>query len=190
MKSASKKASILAAALLVLNCHGVMAQQDRATITIRGFVPPAVSLSVGIVSQVAIKASGRDFALIELSGADDEASQFTIPLELRTNVAYELKLALESAEGCPRQIIASIEGARPSGELVAQGASQVNQQVGFIDSSRVGSAQILMTGPRISTRGNFTSPNNALLVNLQLRSQGSGQCHWRILLRASLNPIL
>jgi hypothetical protein len=187
MQSVSKKLIILAAALLVLNCHNTIAQQYHSAVTIRGFVPPLVSLSVGGGPDFVVRASGRDFALIELSGYD-EITQFRIPLELRTNIAYELKLTLESAEGCLQKIVASIEGVHASGRLVAEGASQIRQRAISIDGGRPGFGAALMIGPRISVRGNLASPNNALLGDLELRFQRDGGCHWRALLRISVSP--
>ncbi len=178
------------------------AQQQRGAIRIGGTVSPATRLSLGrdwqpsinaavaLGLRVAVQTAGPNSVQINLSGSGlSAASQVVVPLEMRTNVAYELKLTLISSEGPTPPIFASIGLVRPSGTLVASRAAEVSRDENSIDLTRSLGPVTALHGRRISVGGNFTTPDNALLADLSLSiSQNAAtQGSWRALLRISLH---
>ncbi|HXG91197.1 MAG TPA: hypothetical protein VNN73_02365 [Blastocatellia bacterium] len=195
-----KPAALLAAcALCASGAHAALAQQDRAAVRITGAVSPALKLSTvritdGAGVHATVEVSGLDSAIVTLEGnGQGSAARITIPLEIRTNVAYELKEETLYAEGCAPDVIASANSIRASGAGVAPKAideSKKQEPINFtgqMNPTGQQNAGVLITGPRVSLAGNFTSSNNALLVNLDidLNNQTRG-CRWRLVFRLSL----
>jgi hypothetical protein len=180
------------------------AQQQRGAVRIGGTVSPATKLSLGrgwqsLISgsaavalglRVAVQTAEPNSVQINLSGSGlSAASQVVVPLEMRTNVAYELKLTLISSEGPTPLIFASIGLVRPSGTLVASRAAEVSRDENSIDLTRSLGPVTALHGRRISVGGNFTTPDNALLadLNLSISQNAATQGSWRALLRISLH---
>ena len=163
-----------------------------------GRVSPCVKLSFGkLLQQQAASAGvvatteslGLDATLVVLSGtAPTPAIELALPLEIRTNVAYELKLTLVSVEGCGPDITASVRSIRASGLSVS--AAAVGAARGeSLHLERCSSPTTLLRGPRASTGGNFGTSGNALLANLALSVPSNAQqCYWRVTFRISLHP--
>src|SRR6185437_3250092 len=94
-----------------------------------------------------------------LSGSEPPVvSEVVVPLEMRTNDAYELKLTLVSSEGPAPAMLASIGKIRPSGALVSPGATEVVRSLSSIELARCVSPVTALRGTRVSLRGNFTTP--------------------------------
>lgn len=177
------------------------AQREQGTTTITGRVPSAVRLSVrqGWQPSPNQSAAGLHFSAdsasvnsvqIILSGNGPSAtSQVVVPLEMRTNQAYELRLTLISSEGAAPVIFASIGSVSPSGTLVAPRAVEISRDENSIDLMRCLSPVTALRGSRISVRGNFTTPTNALLtdLNLSLSPDGATPGYWRASFRISLH---
>ena len=179
------------------------AQRDVAISGITGRVLPALKLSLQPGWQAAANLPGKS----ELSIAADPSgatsvdvilsetglsgtSLVALPLEMRTNEAYELELVLISSEGCAPAITASIGSARASGSSVAPRATEVSPNKASIDLMGCVNPVTVLRGPRISARGNFTAPGNALSVdlNLSISPNSAIQCLWRVSFRMSLHP--
>jgi hypothetical protein len=183
--------------LLVSISPLALAQQVSGTIQISGRVSPALKLSVGSIPrltdgiQAVVEAQGPGFIQIGLRGdGQGEAPRLTIPLELRTNVGYELNLTLLSTSGCQPGLAASIGSIRASGAAVKSGAAETSRRANAIDRLDLNNQVTLLIGPRVSARGNFATAGNALLVDLNIAgTENSGSaCPWRASLRISLHP--
>jgi hypothetical protein len=125
-----------------------------------------------------------------LSGtAPGTAVQVVLPLEIRTNVAYELKIVLLSSEGCAPEITTSMGSIRPSGALTSPGAADTLRSSESLYLARCLSPTTYLRGSRVSARGNFSTIGNALLADLNLSiSPNVEQCYWRVVCRISLHP--
>lgn len=198
-----KRFSITFFAYVFLASSGYVpsAQREQAATAITGRVSSALRLSVPqgwqpLASQpaaalhVAANSAGVSSVQIILSGSGPGlTSQVVVPLEMRTNEAYELKLTLISTEGLAPVILASIGSVRSSGLLVAPRAAEVSRPENSIDLTRCLSPVTALQGRRISVGGNFTTPDNALLadLNLSILQGGTTQGYWRALFRISLH---
>lgn len=176
----------------------------QGTAGIGGRVSPCVRLSLGQAPLgqawqqqaagtglvVTANSVGIDAVQVVLSGtAPSPALQVALPLEIRTNVAYELKLVLLSSEGCAPEIATSVGSIRPSGTLVSSGAAGASRISESLDLARCFSPTAALRGSRVSARGNFSTIANALLTNLDLSiSPNQQQCYWRVVFRISLHP--
>lgn len=177
------------------------AQREQAATAITGRVSSALRLSVrqgwqpltgqpADAPQVAANSVGVSSVQIILSGSGSGlASPGVVPLEMRTNEAYELKLTLISTEGPAPVILASIGSVRSSGLLVAPRAAEVSRPENSIDLTRCLSPLTALQGRRISVGGNFSTPDNALLadLNLSILPGGTTQGYWRAVFRVSLH---
>jgi hypothetical protein len=195
-------ALFFAFAFLATSIDAPSAQRDTVISGVGGRVSPALKLSFQRGSKASSNPAGKydlrtssqaDNAMeLTLSGSDAADSvRVNIPLEVRTNVAYDLELTLISTEGCAPPISASIESTRASGSLVSTRAIEFTRSGSPpIDLIRCVVPRPVLRGPRVSTGGNFTTPGNALLVDLNLATSPStaDRCAWRILFRLSLLP--
>jgi hypothetical protein len=188
---------ILGCFLFVSSSTVTRAQQESGAVRISGRVSPALKLATGGSLQLpdgaraVIESSGPDFIEIQLSGDEQSDGRLmTIPLELRTNVGYELKLALLSSSGCAPRLAASIGAIQASGAAVMAGAAEASRPSDIIRLEQPGDKAIGLSGPRISARGNFTTAGNALRVNLNIAATKTVEsaCPWRASLRISLQP--
>jgi hypothetical protein len=178
----------------------VSAQRERGTMSITGRVAAAVQLSVRKEWQpsnqsaadlyIAADSTGVDSVQIILSGSEQTvATDVVVPLEMRTNAAYELKLTLISSEGPAPAMLASIGSLRPGGALVSPTATEVLRDEDSIELARCVSPVTALRGTRVSMRGNFTTPANALLadLNLTISPGGATQGYWRAVFRISVH---
>lgn len=186
--------------ILASAVYAPCAQRDQGATTITGRVSSALRLSVRqgwqpLANQpdavsVAADSSALNSVQIILSGSGTGASsQVVVPLEMRTNEAYELKLTLISSEGPSPAIFASIGSVRPSGTLVAPRAAEASRDQDSIDLMRCISPVTALHGGRISVGGNLTTPANALLadLNLSISEVPATAGNWRALLRISVH---
>ena len=178
------------------------AQRERGAINITGWVSATVQLSVRKGWQASNQqagdmnfsadSAGSNTVQIALSGEKTAVSEVVVPLELRTNKGYELKLTLISSEGPAPAMLASIGSLRPSGPLVSPGAVQATRDLDGIELEDCLSPVTALRGPRVSMRGNFKTPTNALLADLKLAISPAGATpgRWRSVFRVSLHPSL
>ena len=133
---------------------------------------------------------GLDTVRVVMGGrAPSPALRIALPLEIRTNVAYDLKLVVLSSEGCAPEIAAAVGAILPSGALVSSGAAEAVHNTQSLDLMRCISPAIALRGSRVSARGNFTTIGNALLVSLDLSvSPNQQSCYWRVVFQISLHP--
>ena len=179
------------------------AQHQVATSGISGRVFPALKLSLQPGWQAASNLRGQSELRIAAEPSSVNSVDVTLsetglggpsivalPLEMRTNEAYALELVLISSEGCAPAIKTSIGSARASGSAVAPRATEVSAHKASIDLMGSGNPVTVLRGPRISARGNFTTPGNALSVdlNLSISPNSATQCSWRVSFRVSLHP--
>jgi len=137
--------------------------------------------------------AGINSLQITLFGSEHTAaSEAVVPLEMRTNEGYELRLTLISSEGPAPAMLASIGSVRPSGPLVSPGAVEAIRNLDGIELARCLSPVTALRGTRVSLRGNFTTPTNALLVDLKLAVLPAAETPgpWRVVFRVSLHPSL
>jgi hypothetical protein len=179
------------------------AQHEVAISGISGRVSPALKLSVQAEWQAASNLAGKsELRIVAVPGAvgvvdvtlsetgPGGPSLVALPLELRTNEAYALEAVLISSEGCAPAIAASIGSVRASGSAVRPRATEVSVQDASFDLMGRGNPVTVLRGPPISSGGNFTTPGNALSVdlNLSIPLNNSTQCSWRVSFRVSLHP--
>lgn len=179
------------------------AQRAPGTITITGRISGAVQLALRRewqssnqqASDLRIVADSTSVNSVEIILTGSEKStpaEVAVPLEMRTNEGYELRLMLISTEGSAPPMFVSISSLRASGPLVAPKAAEVTRQADSIELARCLSPVTTLRGNRISMRGNFTTPTNALLADLKLAVSPGGATpgRWRAVFRVSLHPSL
>jgi hypothetical protein len=185
--------------LAVLSING--SAQQSAALRVSGSVSHALRLSIGGPAsstltgasasvQATVYEQGSEQVVVVLSAPGQTGPlSISIPIEVRTNVAYEL-LAASTTEGCAPTLAARVESVRASGPQTANEAverARFNAASATLDA--IGAA--LLDGPRVSKAGNFSTPTNALLVNLvvQLSEAPQSSCAWQATLRLSLRPL-
>ena len=193
-----RRTSLTCALLAVLSLNGIA--QQGAALRVTGHVSPAARLSLGgpvsnasadastPVQATALEQGGEQIIIALSAPAQTAQTSISIPIQLRSNAAYELLAAL-AVDGCAPTVAAHVESVRASGPLTASGAVE---RVRFSDAPvtlNAGGATLL-DGPRVSKAGNFSTPTNALLINLvvQLSDAPQANCAWHATLRLSLRP--
>jgi hypothetical protein len=151
---------------------------QAASINTTGATVSAHSISQDSI-QVAITGSGPD-----------SAAHLVLPIEMRTNAPYDLKLIPVWIDECAPGLLASIIQPRATGSSVMPGVQEASQPGDPIDLRASLSPATLLRGPRISALGTFSSPGNALAAGLHLSipQAGDRQCRWRVTFRISLLP--
>ena len=189
-------AVVLGGALLVSNFVTATAQQGIGTAGISGTINAALKLSVpgGWISgdqlssvRAEVEPASNGAIQIAISGnGDGQPAQITLPLEIRTNVAYELRVsAIAITAGVPA-ITTSISSASPSGRLVRQVAVEGSVATRGVSIASLEASTRLLAGPRVSLAGDYSSPNNALIAKLIANVATGSSCPWRATLLLSL----
>ena len=175
-------------------------QREQGGSRIAGKVSPAFKLSIrrgwhpsgeilaGNGIRVAVDSTGLKTLEVTLSGSGlGGATQIALPLEIRTNEAYDLTLTSISVE-YPPAIAASIGSVRAGGSSVEPGARDVARYKGLIDLVRCVKPITALHGPRVSRAGNFDTEENALSaeLNLSISPRPEDQCSWRARFRIAL----
>lgn len=190
--------SLLLCVLVGSNGSAVSSALGQGTAGITGRVSPSVKLSLGPSWQqqaageglfFTAESAGLDAIRVVIGGtAPGRGATIALPLEIRTNIAYELKLVVLASEGCAPEIATSVGSIRPSGGLVSAGAAAPRPTESF-DLMRCVSPANALHGSRVSTGGNFNTIGNALLANLDLSISPNQQaCYWRVVFQISLHP--
>lgn len=175
------------------------AQSDSSAVNITGRVSPALKLSLengwhlskADSPKLRVEAHGEQLDSLQVTiGGENSglAGQLIIPLEIRTNVPYELNLVTLDSADCSPIIKIYIESARLDGSLVARGAGEVYKPAEPLELAQRSGSVTLLAGPRVSAGGNFATRGNALRVNLKLNisEQYGEQCPWFSSFRLSL----
>ena len=189
---------LLLCVLVGSNGSTVSSALGQGTAGIAGRVSPAVKLSLGQTWQqqaageglfFTAESAGPETVRVVIGGtASSHAVRIALPLEIRTNIAYELKVIVLSSEGCAPEIATSVGSIRPSGGLVSATAAASRPTESF-DLMRCLSPANALRGSRVSTGGNFSTTTNALLANLDLSISPNQQpCYWRVVFQISLHP--
>lgn len=170
-----KSKATIGTAVLTILLLGALAggAENQHQVAISGRVLPAFSLepvaaTADAGQQVFFVPQGRDRVLVRIDRSAFGASSdgiVRVVLALRTN-AEEFRLRGAQVSGLT-PVEVSFGEAQPSGHLVAPGAASGFAPAGGPLAS--GQEELLATGSRISQRGSFSSPNNALLVPVELR---------------------
>ena len=137
-----------------------------------------------------VESEGADFAHIRIEGGErGDGRAFSLPLEIRTNVGYEVRYSLLETEGCLPGVRVSVESVRASGAWVLPRALEEAERQPVV-LARLNTPARLLAGPRVSARGALTSASNALLVVVKFHGEQSYRrgCGWRARLRLSLHP--
>ncbi len=191
-KSLRRECFATAAAAVLL--AGVPAfAQSTAQVSITGRVLPAFSLqpvevAAGIGHEVRVQPQGRESVLVVIQRATVASApggKVTLLLALRTNAeSYQLHAAQLNGPQ-PLRVVLGAPQASGSGRLVAATAV-----AGFLPAGKAlleVEEKVLAAGTRISVRGSFSSPNNALLVPVELQvPPGAPADAYQVLLRLGI----
>lgn len=188
---------LLLCVLVGSNGSTVSSALGQGTAAIAGRVSPSVKLSLGQTWQqqaageglfFTAESVGLDAVRVVIGGTASSHVGIALPLEIRTNIAYELKLVVLSSEGCAPEIATSVGSIRPSGGLASAAAAGSHPAESF-DLLRCVSPANALRGSRISTGGNFNTVGNALLANLDLSISPNQQPgYFRVVFQISLQP--
>jgi hypothetical protein len=151
--------------VLVFVCAGVQAQAVRLT----GSVSETVALSVAptfAASNVGVVSRGGNTVRITLWRDDAGSQVIRVPLLVRSNTGFKISAVFDSQTAELAQLL--VTDVHVTGNLVSP------HILGDLEKSRevkreVTSPLLVLTGPRVSTGGTLTSPNNALQVTVLIR---------------------
>ncbi len=167
--------------------------QSTAQISITGRVLSAfrlqsVEVAADIGHEVHVQPQGRESVLVVIQRAPVASApggKVTLLLALRTNAeSYQLHAAQLSGPQ-PLRVVLGAPQASGSGRLVAPTAV-----AGFLPAGKAlleVEEKAVAAGTRISVRGSFSSPNNALLVPVELQvPPGAPAGAYQVLLRLGI----
>ncbi len=167
--------------------------QSTAQVSITGRVLPAfnlqpVEVAAGIGHEVRVQPQGRESVLVVIQRATVASApggKVTLLLALRTNAeSYQLHAAQLSGPQPLRVVLGALQ-VSGSGRLVAPTAV-----AGFLPAGKAlleVEEKAVAAGTRISVRGSFSSPNNALLVPVELQvPPGAPAGAYQVLLRLGI----
>ncbi len=160
-------------AILVLHLSGVSIANAEvfSTISVTGRVLPAFLLEIGQPTPfdtnvaAAVEQTSANATVVELSVlGTGEAATIVIPLRMRTNAnGYVLRA---SVRGPLMDGEVSLSQPQPTGNATLVMPDAV---FGFqTQPTRLATDMIIAAGPRISMRGSFRSPNNALESTMEI----------------------
>jgi hypothetical protein len=202
---AQRRFILLLTAMLYLSV--VARAQSGGSVKISGGVSETVLLSIPQgaeppgVRVTSSQNADRSLTVI-LSGTTHDLTKVSIPVQIRSNTAYRL-LATAQARGSNLSSLLVV-GARPTGNLVAADAEAVSVAGAFdgrgganrsalaggFDRPNLPAPLELLSGPRVSTGGTLTSPQNALEVTLSVAVEPqAGAQGWTVELLLSAAPV-
>jgi len=172
----------LCALVVAVSCAATALAQDSGNAVVAGSIPAAFSITFGSADVGSESAATETVAF---AGPGDGVSHLQI--RLRSNQAYALSAQLTDFATyngnnglTPEQIVFAIGSVEVSGPNVANPQDHLSQFL-FTSGARSASAsrashprtlqefllnQVILSGPRISQRGNLATNNNFLLVTL------------------------
>lgn len=167
----------LTAVVVFLACTNVVAQ---SSVTLTGTVSETVALSVVPTFEsgnIQVVSSSGNTVRLTLSGSDAKSEVIRVPLLVRSNSAFKISATFESQTAGLDQLM--VTDVRATGNLVA------TQIVNSLDKVREKDRDtslpfVVLSGPRISTGGTLTSPNNALKVTLLIHVKPQTVSGWLV----------
>lgn len=192
----------LAAAFLLLSQTAARAQTGAASVKLGGQVSGAVAVSVpegqtlSEGATVAVADTDQTTVAVNISGSGGGKASVRLPLQLRSNVGYELRASFDSKDALDVRL--SVASLRATGrfvhadalEAVRPGAARAGAPDTHLLSiqNRPSPFAVLSGGP-ISTAGTFSSPDNAVevVLSIELQPQTEGR-PWSTRLTLSAAP--
>ena len=176
----------LAAAFLLLSHAAAHAQTGVASVKLGGRVSGAVAVSVpegqalSEGARVAIDDAEPTTVAVNISGSDGGKARVRLPLQLRSNVGYELRASFVSWDALDVRL--SVAGLRATGRFVhadALEAVRFGEALAGPQDTRPSPLTIqnrrspfaILSGAPISKAGTFSSPDNAVEVVLSIEIQ-------------------
>ena len=148
----------------------VCASAEAQTVRLTGSVSETVTLSVapaftagnigGVVS------SGGNTVRITISGDHAASPVIRVPLLVRSNSGFKISAVFESQTVELAQLL--VTDAHATGKLVSPHVVSALEKSREVERD-VSRPLLVLTGPRVSTGGTLTSPNNALQVTILIR---------------------
>lgn len=188
-----------ATAFLLISSAGAHAQTGTASVKLAGQVSGAVAVSVPEAqtlskgARVAIADLDPTTVTVTISGSGNEKARVSLPLQLRSNVGYELRASFLSEDALTLRL--SIDGMRATGKFVHADALEAVRPGEALARATLLTAQsqqtpfAILSGAPISKAGTFTSPDNAVevVLNVEIQSQTEGR-PWSTRLTISAAP--
>lgn len=151
--------------VLVFVCASVQAQAVRLT----GSVSETVTLSVAptfAAGNVGVVSSGGNTVRIAVSGDDAGSQVIRVPLLVRSNTGFKISAVFDSQTAELAQLL--VTDVHATGNLVSRNILSDLEKPREVKQD-VSSPLLVLIGPRVSTGGTLTSPNNALQVTVSIR---------------------
>jgi VCBS repeat-containing protein len=171
-------------AFLLLSSAAAHAQTGSASVRLAGQVSGAVAVSVpegqtlseGVT--VAVADTDQTTVAVSIYGSGDGKARVRLPLQLRSNVGYELRASFDSKDALDVRL--SVAGLRATGrfvhadalDAVRPGAALAGpQDTHLLTIQNRPSPFAVLSGGPISKAGTFSSPDNAVEVVLSIEVQ-------------------
>jgi hypothetical protein len=178
--------------LLMALSSVVYSQNQSGSVNISGYISGTVALSVApnasIPSNVQMNVvnTSNSTVTIFLAGTGSQPTEVSIPVQIRSNVGFEISALLGSNGSILSNL--QVDGARPTGRFVAVDAVEKLRASAFTDN-RVNQSLPLLSGSRISMAGSLTSPHNAIEIMLTATIKPvAGEKSWTAEITLSSSP--
>ncbi len=167
------QAGLAAAAAIFTAASGAQAQESAASVVMgrvsAAYHAEALAARAARGASVQVRREGPSAVVLAVANASSTSEKpevVELDLALRTNGAsYQLMAERVYGQGEPR-INATLAGVSGAGAMVAPDAA-ANFRAAEVTMLK-NSSSVIAAGTRISIRGNFASPENALLVRVRL----------------------
>lgn len=136
----------------------------QSAVTLRATVSETVVLSVAptfAASNVQVISSGGNTVRLTFPVDDSRDPVIRVPLLVRSNTSFKISANLDPATVEVSKVM--VTDVHPTGALVSRNV------VNALDVNRkadLAQPWLVLTGPRVSTGGTLTSPNNALEITV------------------------
>lgn len=149
-------------------------QTGSGTVAVSGRVGGAVFLSVAPEAQTpggrsSFTHSSLSPQTVRLFVRARGGGRVSVPLRLRSNVAYRLAASADSGGAAVRSLC--FEGARPTGRFVAAAAVEAAGAAACGRAAPPELPRTLLKGPPVSLAGGLDSPSNALELLLVVEAE-------------------
>ena len=155
--------------LLTLIAVGVLVPagvKAQSSMTLTGHVSEVVTLSIApnfTEEGVNVVSNG---GTVQITWAVGRSPVIRVPLFVRSNTGFKISALFESTTAVLSQL--SIESVRATGRLVAPQSINAFHNKPQLDPD-TSQPLFVVSGPRVSTGGTLTSPNNALQITVLIR---------------------
>ena len=194
----------VAAASLLLSHAGAHAQTGAASVKLGGHVSGVVAVSVpegqtlSEGARVVIDDIEPTTVAVSISGSGGRKARVRLPLQLRSNVGYDLRASFISQDALDVRL--SVAGLRATGKFVhadALAAVRPGEALAGPQDTRLPLPTIqnqrspfaVLSGAPISKAGTFSSPDNAVevVLSIEIQPQTEGR-PWSTRLTLSAAP--